>query len=161
MYSIKGENPNNGDKIRIFSVSNVLKWCTFIYSSLSKYLLTLSSNKHNIVGWGFRFRCAHTLFKCLNSRFLFVIAQQPFYDTFHLRSWDSSRWLARLKLRLCNVVVSALWYRTIRFVGLALRFRNVVVSVSWHRTIRFVGLALRFRNAMVSVSWDKSLRLAR
>lgn len=83
MYNIKGEKSNNGDKTPTFSVSNVLKGRNVLNTSLSVYLLVLSPIWYNIVGWGFRFRCAHALSGYSISKFLVLIEWQVFCDIFH------------------------------------------------------------------------------
>ena len=80
MYRTKGEKPNNGDKTRTFSVSNVLKGRNVLNTLLSVYLLVLSPIWCNIVGWGFRFRCAHALSGYSISKFLVLIEWQVFCD---------------------------------------------------------------------------------
>ena len=73
MYRTKDEKPNYCDKIRTFSVSNVLKGRNVLNTLLSVYLLVLSPIWCNIVGWGFRFRCAHALSGYSISKFLVLI----------------------------------------------------------------------------------------
>ena len=86
MYNIKGEKPNNGDKIRTFSVSNILKGRNVLNTLLSVYLLVLSPIWCNMVGWGFRFRCARALSGYSISKFLVLIEWQVFCDTFRFGS---------------------------------------------------------------------------
>lgn len=86
MYRTKDEKSNNCDKTRTFSVSNVLKGCSVLNLSLSVYLLVLSPIWFNIIGWGFRFRCAHAVSGYSISKFLVLIEWQVFCDTFHFGS---------------------------------------------------------------------------
>ena len=86
MYRTKVEKPNYCDKTRTFSVSNVLKGRNVLNTLLSVYLLVLSLIWCNIVGWGFRFRCAHALSGYSISKFLVLIEWQVFCDTFHFGS---------------------------------------------------------------------------
>ena len=86
MYRTKGEKPNNGDKIRTFSVSNVLKGRNVLNTLLSVYLLVLYPIWCNMIGWGFRFRCAHALSGYSISKFLVLIEWQVFCDTFYFGS---------------------------------------------------------------------------
>ena len=86
MYSIKGEKPNYCDKTRTFSVSNVSKGRNVLNTLLSVYLLVLSPIWCNIVGWGFRFRCAHALSSYLISKFLVLIEWQVFCEIVHFGS---------------------------------------------------------------------------
>ena len=85
-YRAIGEKPNYCDKARTFSVSNVSKGCNVLNLLLSVYLLVLSPMWCNIIGWGFRFRCAHALSGYSISKFLALIEWQVFCDTFHLGS---------------------------------------------------------------------------
>ena len=85
-YRAIGEKSNYCDKTRTFSVSNVSKWCSVLNTLLSVYLLVLSPMWCNIVGWGFRFRCARALSGYSISKFLVLIEWQVFCDTFHLGS---------------------------------------------------------------------------
>ena len=86
MYKTKGEKPNYCDKTRTFSVLNVLKGRNVLNTLLSVYLLVLSPIWCNIVGWGFRFRCAHALSGYSISKFLVLIEWQVFCEIVHFGS---------------------------------------------------------------------------
>lgn len=86
MYRTKGKKPNYCDKTRIFSASNILKGRNVLNTLLYVYLLVLSPIWCNIVGWGFRFRCAHALSCYSISKFLVLIEWQVFCDIFHFGS---------------------------------------------------------------------------
>ena len=86
MYRTKGEKPNYCDKTRTFYVSNVLKGRNVLNTSLSLYLLVLSPIWCNIVGWGFRFRCAQALSGYSISKFLVLIEWQVFCEIVHFGS---------------------------------------------------------------------------
>lgn len=85
-YRAIGEKSNYCDKTRTFSVSNVSKGCSVLNLLLSFYLLVLSPIWCNIIGWGFRFRCAHALSGYSISKFLVLIEWQVFCDIFHFGS---------------------------------------------------------------------------
>ena len=85
-YRAIGEKSNYCDKTRTFSVSNVSKWCSVLNTLLSVYLLVLSPMWCNIVGWGFRFRCARALSGYSISKFLVLIEWQVFCEIVHFGS---------------------------------------------------------------------------
>ena len=122
---------------------------------LSVYLLVLSPIWCNIIGWWFRFCCAHALSGYSISKFLVLIEWQVFCDTFHFGSWDSSLLFVRLKLRFRNAVVTVLWYRAIRFVRIepslcviwlfVLRFGRHGFAISMFLQCVYVVIALPLR----------------